>query len=132
MRLRLNKSFLYLLPVFLGCLVFVFPGIGYSAEEFGLGPLWDHFRLTLAEGYRTEALGPFFYSEHKDSQDTWAIPPLTSHLRDPDVDSEEFDLCYPLLTYDRYGSEYRWQLFQLLSFAGGQNLDEQTNHRFTL
>jgi hypothetical protein len=29
-------------------------------------------------------------------------------------------LFYPLLTYERYGTEYRWQLGQLFSLAGGQ------------
>ena len=44
----------------------------------------------------------------------------------------EFDLLYPLLTGERFGAEYRWQLVQLLSFSGGRNLDDATAKRFTL
>jgi hypothetical protein len=103
-----------------------------QADVLNAGPAFDQFNLTLAAGHRTEALGPLFYSETKDSQKTWAIPPLFSITKDPVTDFAEFDLGYPVLTYDRYGSEYRWQLFQVLSFSGGQNQAEQTSRRFTI
>jgi len=48
-------------------------------------------------------------------------PPLLSYDVDPATESKEFDFGFPLLTCERYGGEYRWQLFQLLSFAGGQS-----------
>src|SRR5205807_6766435 len=51
---------------------------------------------------------------------------------DDDVDFAEFDFVYPVLTYDRYGSEYRFQIFQLFSFAGGQTQSETNVSRFTL
>ena len=50
----------------------------------------------------------------------------------PPPNQEEFDLVYPVLTYEWYGMEYRWQLAQLLSFSGGQNPDDSTAKRFTL
>jgi hypothetical protein len=110
---------------------------GLSAKEqttglFGLGPLYDNFTLTLSPGHRAEALGPLFSFEQKESQRLWAVRPLLSHTLDPETDCEEFDLAYPLLTYDRYGKEYRYQLFQLLSFAGGQDQEENLKRRFTL
>src|SRR6266404_2886642 len=103
-----------------------------KAEPWHAGPLFDHFDLTLDPGNRSEAAGPFFYSEQKDSQHLWAVPPLFSWTRDPGVDSEEIDFVYPILTYDRYGEQYRWQLFQLLSFSGGPSQEENARHRFTL
>jgi hypothetical protein len=66
------------------------------------------------------------------SQHTWAVPPLLSYARDPEVELKEFDLLYPVLTYDRYGEQYRWQLFQLFSFAGGPTQTETNRDRFTL
>ena len=65
------------------------------------GPLFDEFDLTLAPGHRTEALGPFFYSEEEETQRIWAVPPLLSYTRDPATESKEFDFIYPVLTYDR-------------------------------
>jgi len=53
-------------------------------------------------------------------------------MEDPDLPVEEFDLLYPILTYDRYGKQYRWQLFQLLSFAGGPTQTENVRNRITL
>src|SRR5258705_2030321 len=51
---------------------------------------------------------------------------------DKGTDSAEFDFLYPLFTYDRFGSEYRIQLIQLISFAGCQNQQESSQRRFTL
>jgi len=94
--------------------------------------MFDEFDLTLDSGHRTEALGPLFYSEEKETQRIWAAPPLLSYTRDPGTESTEFDFLYPLLTYDRYGDQFRWQLFQLLSWAGGPTQKEKKRDRFTV
>ncbi len=96
------------------------------------GPLWHDFKLTLRPGERTEAMGPLYYFEHSDSVRTWAAPPLLSYTLDEDTDFAEFDLLYPLLSYDRFGSEYRFHIFQVFNFAGGQDQAETNAHRFTL
>lgn len=96
------------------------------------GPFYDEFPLTLRDGSRTEAAGPFFNTESNGAQDAWAIPPLTSSVHDSDTDSREFDLVYPIVTYDRFGPEYRLQFLQLLSFSGGGLQSGKTTHRFTL
>ena len=105
-----------------------------TAEEpqLHLGPIFDHFRLTLETGERTEAAGPFFYSEQKETEHIWAVPPFLSYTKDPATDYEEFDFAFPILTYDRYGSQYRWQLFQVLSLAGGATQQENVRNRVTL
>ena len=120
--------------VLLGCVGFAVHGVpnAIGSEAWHAGLLFDRFDLTLELGHRTEALGPFFYSEEQGTQRTWAVPPLMSHTLDPDMDSEEFDFAYPLLTYDRFGQQYRWQLGQLLSFSGGPTQKETARHRFTL
>ena len=82
-----------------------------TAEPLHAGPLFDEFDLTLAPGHRTEALGPFFYSEQKETQRIWAVPPVFSCTRDPGTESKEVDFLYPIMTYDRYGEQYRWQFF---------------------
>lgn len=103
-----------------------------GAESLDAGFIYDNFPLSLAAGQRTEIAGPAYYCEHKGSQQQWAMPPLWSDTRDTVIDSEEFDLLYPLLTYDRYGTEYRFQIFQLFNFTGGQNQKTDTQRRFTL
>ena len=97
-----------------------------------MGPLYDEFSLTLAPGKRTEAVGPFFYSEEKESQRQIAVPPLYSRTCDPEVEAEEIDILYPLLTYDRFGGEYRFQILQLFAFSGGKTQEENQKRRFTL
>jgi hypothetical protein len=104
-----------------------------GAETFCAGPLASQFRLTLEPGLREEAFGPFLYHEAAPPRDLAAMPPLWSCTRDPDVGSMEVDLLYPLLTYDRFGEEYRVQFLQILSFSGGRVSQTETNlHRFTL
>src|SRR5258708_7770100 len=103
-----------------------------GADAPNAGPLLSKFDLTLFEGRRTEALGPLFYSEQKESQTTWAVPPLFLHTSDPTTESEELDLVYPFLTLDRFGSQYRWQVLQLFSISGGGTQHEKDRDRFTL
>ena len=105
---------------------------GRAQEWLNLGPVVDQFRLTLAPGQRTEALGPLFYSERNGVQGTWAVPPLLSHTWDETTDFDEVDFLYPLMTYRRYGTEYRWQFLQIFSFAGGHDQQERDSRRFTL
>ena len=103
-----------------------------GAEPVTAGPLFYEFGLTLTAGHRTEALGPLFYSEQREKQRIWAIPPLVSYARDPETDTTEFDILYPVVTYDRYGTQYRWQIFQLLNMAGGPNQREPNRDRFSI
>jgi len=107
--------------------------VAASAQEWlHLGPAFDHFKLTLDPGERTEALGPLFYTERKDTQHTWGVPPLFSLVTDAATESEEYDVLYPLLTYDAYGKQYRWQFVQLFSFSGGPTQTETKRRRFTI
>jgi len=124
--MRLTAVCLVLL-ILIGC------GIapGFGGDFLGAGPLFDKFELTLAPGHRTEILGPLFYDEQKESQKTWAVPPLLSYSVDPETTLKEFDFLYPIMTYDRYGEQYRWQFFQLLSLSGGPS-SQDVRHRFTL
>lgn len=115
----------------LGLAVLLAPAIR-AESGFHAGPIFDEYDLTLDAGHRTEALGPFFFDQQRDSEKTWGVPPLFSWDADPAVEASEFDLLYPLLTYKRFGTEYRWQFVQVLSFAGGQSQDEQSAKRFTI
>ena len=103
-----------------------------ALDWFHAGPLYDDFKLTLEPGRRVEAVGPLFYWEQQDTQETWALPPLFSYLKDPATQLHEYDFGYPLLTYRRYGTEHRWQFIQIFSFAGGNNQAEQEARRFTI
>ena len=96
------------------------------------GPLTDEFRLTLSSGSRFEALGPLYYSQQVDETTTWGLPPFFSHHQDKGTDSEEIDVLYPLISYDRFGLEHRWHVLQLLAFSGGQNVDGGKRDRFQL
>jgi hypothetical protein len=117
-------------PGFSGLLLWLaWVAVGHAAE---LGPLYHQFKLTLEPGHRTELLGPLYYFEQKDSERLWAVPPLFSYGRDEEVDYEQFDLLWKLLSYDRFGDESRLQILQLFSIAGGGTQTETNLHRVTL
>ncbi len=103
-----------------------------AEDIFNAGLIYDQFALTLDPGNRTEAAGPFFYEQQKGSEATWAIPPLYSHDVNPALESREEDILYPILTYERYGMEYRWQLLQLFSLSGGRLANDSEKKRLTL
>lgn len=116
------------------CCAFALSAPVLSVSAFDLwnaGFFYDQFPLTLEAGRRTEVLGPFFYQQNCESDDSVAVPPLFSYTEYP-TEAVEFDVLYPLLTYDRFGGEYRWQLMQLLSFSGGQDQEEVPRKRFTV
>ncbi len=103
-----------------------------TADEVAAGFLFDRFKLTLEEGLRTEAAGPFYYSQQSGGESVWALPPLYSSDQAPAADQDEQDILYPLLTRTRYGHERRWQLFELISTSSGHEPDDDDVRRFTL
>ncbi len=114
------------------CAGFALAGVARAEDGVLAGPLYSHFDLTLSPGTRTEAAGPLFYSQDIESEHRIAFPPLFSSTRDRDLEMIETDFAYPVVTYRRYGGEYRVQLLQLISWAGGRTQKEDTNRRFTL
>jgi hypothetical protein len=117
----------------LWALYLLWTAVRAGGAELEAGPLVHEFSLTLRPGHRLEAAGPFFFSQQSGGERSIGVPPLFSLVEDAEVDSREFDVLYPLLTYDRYGPEFRWQLLQLLSFAGGERLkDEAAERRVTI
>ena len=103
-----------------------------GAESADYGFIFDRFQLTLEDGWRTEAAGPFFYSQKTEDEMVWALPPFFSCAKNFAIENHEDNFLYPLLTYERYGKQYRWQFFQLFSFAGGAETDGSDKKRFTL
>lgn len=107
-------------------------GLSTSAAAWSAGPFAHEFSLTLKPGTREEWLGPLYYREVSEGQTTWAIPPLWSRTVRPDVEMEEYDILYPILSYDRFGAESRWHLFQFLSFSQASTQEEQSAKKFTI
>jgi hypothetical protein len=103
-----------------------------AEDLWNSGFLFDEFRLTLDAGQRTEALGPLFNADRREESASWALPPFCSAGQNPGLDTADFDFLYPLVTYNRFGSEYRFHILQLFSFAGGKSQKDEEARRFTL
>ncbi|MEY2408758.1 MAG: hypothetical protein QOF48_1428 [Verrucomicrobiota bacterium] len=106
---------------------------GADAE---FGPLYHEFKLTLEPGHREEVVAPLYYQQVSgkpgDTLRLWAVAPVFSYARNDDVDYEQFDFLWKLVSYARYGPEYRFQVVQWLSFSGGGTQSGTNVSRFTL
>lgn len=102
------------------------------ADNLSAGPLYDKFPLTIGEGQRTEIMGPFYYREQNGDVRSWGLPPFFSSESDPTIEECEDYSLYPIFSYVKYGTQYRAQFCQLLSFAGGEDPDHLAPRRFWL
>lgn len=125
-------SCLRILFLFAGFLFVLAPAASHG-QDVAAGFLFDRFKLTLEEGLRTEAAGPFYYSQNADSGSVLAYPPFYSQAINPAADSQEDDILYPVFTRVHYGAERRWQFFELINASSGVGPDDTTTpHRFTV
>ena len=102
------------------------------AAEVPAGFLFDDFKLTLEDGDRTEAAGPWFYSQQSGSENILAFPPFFSRDRKAEIDYQADEILYPLWTRIHYGHERRWQFCELLNTSSGLEPDDQAVRQFTL
>jgi hypothetical protein len=114
----------------------VWPFLALSATaanqpEIGAGPAYAKFSLTLSSGWREEALGPLYYWQVAEGQQQWALPPFFCQTRTAGVDWSEWEVFYPLIDYRRFGSEYRLEIGQLLSFSGGKTPEADATRQVT-
>ena len=103
-----------------------------QAGDTSAGFFFDHFKLIWEDGQRTEAAGPFYYSQATESNRVWAVPPFYSCNIDPKVEAHEDDFLYPVLTRGQYGHERRWQFCQVLNTSSGREPDDSQVRQFTL
>jgi len=97
-----------------------------------LGPLYQKFRLTLDSGVREEAFGPLFYEEQNTEQHILGMPPIFACELRPDLEMVDLDILPPVFSYDRYGSEFRVHLGQVLNIAGGRTQAGVERKRYTV
>lgn len=102
-------------------------GLGVNAGFF-----YDQFELTLAPGTRTEIAGPLYFNQKGEDELTWGFPPFVVRSTNFVVDAQEFDILYPVFTYDRFGTEKRWQFFQIINHSWGGSVDYSIRSRITL
>jgi hypothetical protein len=103
-----------------------------SEPETVVGPAYAKFQLTLTSGWREEAAGPLFYFQEAQDQEQWALPPFFCRTRTYGVDWSEWEVFYPLIDYRRFGSEYRLEAGQFLSFSGGKSAGADQTRQLTL
>jgi hypothetical protein len=104
---------------------------GGVAKAVDLGPIYDRFPMTLTEGTRTEIAGPLVSTEKTLAESGWTFSPLMAYRKNPGVENSSLDFLYPIVTYDRYGTEGRFQIFQVISFSTGNNQKQETKKRLT-
>jgi hypothetical protein len=127
-----RESLCQALSLTITLVAFFLPPLPVPAGDFSIGPIFDQFPLTLDSGQRTEILGPFYYNDQNDTRNTLAFPPFYSLSTDPAINTSENEFLYPVFTYVKYGTQYRAQFVEVLSFSGGENPDDLVRHRITI
>lgn len=96
------------------------------------GPAWHDFPLTLQPGDASEAFGPFWGEENGDGVWTWRLSPLISHQEEAATERSEYEVLYPVFTYDRFGTEYAARFLQLFQITGSTTVDDESSKRTTI
>jgi hypothetical protein len=96
------------------------------------GPLVQSFPLTLEPGWRTEAAGPFYYDEERETDSVWAVAPFVSVLRSRDGERETVRVLPPVFTYRKYGRDMRWEVGQWFSGSRVDSIADKELKRFTI
>ncbi|MEN9601807.1 MAG: hypothetical protein RIS56_1413, partial [Verrucomicrobiota bacterium] len=81
-------------------------------SEVRFGPLAEEFPLTLRTGQRGEALGPLFHWQETPEAWGWGFSPWVSYQHEPGVERTQAEFLYPLVSFDQYGSQYRFHIVQ--------------------
>ncbi len=92
----------------------------------------DTFPLTLSSGMRTEALGPLWGQEKSGTASLFVLSPVFSLYRDAAVEQTEGKVAYPIMSFEKFGAEYRFHLFQVISWSGGESVKGGDTKRMTL
>ena len=76
--------------------------------------------VTIADDFQDweKVIGPFLAEKTNPHGERFSLPILYSHTRDDRIEHREWDVLYPLISFDQYGAEKRLHFFQLLSFSG--------------
>jgi hypothetical protein len=102
------------------------------ASSLNLGLLYDKVPTTFHDGERTEILGPLFSLEHSGTSSLFTFSPLFSLYRDSSIPQTEAELGYPILSFDKFGKEYRFQILQVIAFSGGESTTSGDTKRTTI
>ena len=130
-----HRTFLsHRISILCGLLLFggFFPRVLVAGDDAKAGPLWASAQLVLEDGRQVEAMGPIWGYEESEDQTKWALRPLVSHRFNEAEDHDQWHILYPLVTYNRFGTEWRTQVLQWLNWGGGEDSLDGAEKKQTL
>ena len=86
-----------------------FTGGVHGSDVFSLGPLLTIEKDDETNSTNIDALGPFITIKNREDSSEFGIRPLIYNVDDDVNDNDQFDLLYPLITYDRQGKDVWFQ-----------------------
>ena len=93
-----------------------FAGISFCAEGINLGPLLSTERDPKSNAQEINALGPFITSRRNDEATEFGFRPFFYFINNREENSIQFDMLYPIATYDRRDDNWRFQLLVYLLY----------------
>ena len=137
MNRRKQGKFLFLL---VSSLLWQAINFASSPSYKSIGPFYDIHFSPWDQIVVTEALGPFVsvgspspsYTPVTDIARQLTLAPFFTYTRHTQQNTETWDLFYPLVGWDRFGSESRLQIFRIFTISTGQLPLGTTNRTYTL
>ncbi len=90
-----------------------------KTAHLGLCLLAGVLGIPLGIAANPVSVGPFYEHRDTESGQVTSIAPIYSSFSEHALDHHEWDLLYPLISYDQYGDERRLHVLQLFSLSGG-------------
>ncbi len=108
-----------------------FTGGVHGSDVFSLGPLLTIEKDDETNSTNIDALGPFITIKNREDSSEFGIRPLIYNVDDDVNDNDQFDLLYPLITYDRQGKDVWFQtLVYLIYYRSLVSEDNKTDKKF--
>lgn len=105
---------------------------GWTQSPTKAGPLWASAPLVLEDGQQVQAFGPIWEVESREDQDKWALRPFLSHRFNRAEDHDQWHVLYPLITHNRFGTEWRTQILQWINWGGGEDSQDGAETKQTI
>jgi hypothetical protein len=128
--LRVNKVFERFIILSLQLLsLSVFADISFCVEGIHLGPLLSIESDPETHTQETNALGPFITSRQNEEATEFGFRPFFYSINNREKNSSEFDILYPIATYDRRDDNWRFQLLVYLFYLESEKTKNGFNEK---
>jgi hypothetical protein len=107
----------------------IYANVSFCAEGINLGPLLNIERDSKSHAQEMNAVGPFITSRRSDEATEFGFRPFFYSINNREKNSSEFDILYPIATYDRRDDNWRFQFLVYLLYLESEKTKNGFNEK---